>query len=128
MALAFSYSMAEYAYPVWERSMHISKLDPALNKACRSITGCLRHLLRMYISLLVLHQLVSEGLPHLYKNMQTEDPRHSLYSHEPVNKRLKSRNSFVHSVTPQKLKSTPSEALYIYIYVYFILTWYTVIL
>ena len=63
---------------------------------------------------------------------QTEDPRHFLYSHEPVNKRLKSRNSFVYSVTsidtnppaeqlgvwthhmrsvPQKLKSIPSEDL-----------------
>ena len=31
---------------------------------------------------------------------QTEDARHSLYSHEPVNKHLKSRNSFVHFVTP----------------------------
>ena len=30
------------------------------------------------------------------RTKQTDDPRHSLYSHEPVNKRLKSRNSFVH--------------------------------
>ena len=57
---------------------------------------------------------------------------HTLYSHEPVNKRMTSRNSFVHSVTPlgkyhsaerlrpwthhlrsvpQKLKSIPSEVL-----------------
>ena len=66
------------------------------------------------------------------RGKQTEDPSHSLYSHEPVNKRLKSRNSFVHSITPldtnppaerlrawihhlrsvpQKLKSIPSEDL-----------------
>ena len=66
------------------------------------------------------------------RRKQTEDPRHSIYSHEPVNKRMKSRNSFVHSVTaldtnppaertrawihhlrsvPQKLKSTPSDEL-----------------
>ena len=37
-----SYSAAEYAFPVWARSQHASKLDPALNDACRSITGCLR--------------------------------------------------------------------------------------
>ena len=31
-----------YACPVWARSSHASKLDPELNDACRSITGCLR--------------------------------------------------------------------------------------
>ena len=41
-ALALSYSAAEYACPVWIRSLHASKLDPDLNDACRSITGCLR--------------------------------------------------------------------------------------
>ena len=66
------------------------------------------------------------------RRKQTEDPRHCLYSHEPVNKHLKSRNSFLHPVTPldtnspaerlralmhhlrsvpQKLKSIPSEDL-----------------
>ena len=40
--LALCYSTAEYACPVWERSKHVSKLDTALNEACRSITGCLR--------------------------------------------------------------------------------------
>ena len=40
--LALCYSTAEYASPVWERSTRVSKLDPALNKAGRSITGCLR--------------------------------------------------------------------------------------
>ena len=59
----------------------------------------------------------------------TEAPRHSLYSHEPVNKRLKSRNSSVTPLdidplaerlrvwthhmrsVPNKLKSIPSEDL-----------------
>ena len=41
-ALALSYSVAECACPVWARSPHASKLDPELNDACRSITGCLR--------------------------------------------------------------------------------------
>ena len=27
--------------PVWETLTHVSKLDPALKEACRSITGCL---------------------------------------------------------------------------------------
>ena len=41
-ALAMSYSADEYACQVWARSPHASKLDPELNDACRSITGCLR--------------------------------------------------------------------------------------
>ena len=40
--LALSYSTAEYACPVWERSMHAEKIDPVLNEACRLITGCLK--------------------------------------------------------------------------------------
>ena len=41
-ALALCNSTAEYACTVWERSKYVSKLDPALNEACRSIIGCLR--------------------------------------------------------------------------------------
>ena len=86
----------------------------------------------MYISLLVIHHLVSEGAtpPRQERRNQTEDPRHSLYSRELLSERLKSGNNFVHSVTPlytnppaerlrawthhlrsvsQKLKSIPSE-------------------
>ena len=40
--LSLSYSAAEYACPVLARSPHVSKLDPQLNDACRSITECLR--------------------------------------------------------------------------------------
>ena len=65
-ALALCYSTAEYACPVWESSTHVSKLDPALNEACRSITGCLRP-----TSLLVLHHLASDGLPQLVKNEES---------------------------------------------------------
>ena len=41
-ALALCYSTAEYAAPVWARSSHANKLNPVLNQACRSITGCLK--------------------------------------------------------------------------------------
>ena len=97
-------------------------------------------------SLLVLHHLVSDGLPHLDKKGDSRlkipglllhssptsstvscsrctlfvetypgcllvgGTRYSLYSHEPVNKRLKSRNSFVHSVTPLN-ENPPAERL-----------------
>ena len=40
--LALCYTATEYACPVWSRSVHASKLDPALNNACRTITGCLK--------------------------------------------------------------------------------------
>ena len=41
-ALALCYSTAEYAAPVWTKSSHANKLNPVLNQACRSITGCLK--------------------------------------------------------------------------------------
>ena len=40
-ALALCYSTVVYAAPVWARSSHANKLNPVLNQACRSITGCL---------------------------------------------------------------------------------------
>ena len=40
--LALCYSAAEYACPVWERSTHASKLNPALHDCCRIISGCLK--------------------------------------------------------------------------------------
>ena len=39
-ALTLSYSVAEYAAPVWARSAHAYKLDTELNSACRAIMGC----------------------------------------------------------------------------------------
>ena len=41
-ALAFCYSTAEYAAPVWERSSYAHLLNPEFNQACRAITGCLK--------------------------------------------------------------------------------------
>ena len=41
-ALPSSYSMVEYAAPVWARSAYDKTLDPELNQACRSVTGCLK--------------------------------------------------------------------------------------
>ena len=40
--LALSYSAAEYACPVWARSTHACKLNPALHHCCRIISGCLK--------------------------------------------------------------------------------------
>ena len=40
--LALCYSAAEYACPVWARSTHAHKLNPALHDCCRIISGCLK--------------------------------------------------------------------------------------
>ncbi len=40
--LALCYSTAEYACPVWVRSPHAKKVDPAINATCRLVTGCLK--------------------------------------------------------------------------------------
>ena len=41
-ALGLVYSAAEYAAPAWCRSTHTEKLDVALNKTLRIISGCLK--------------------------------------------------------------------------------------
>ena len=41
-ALALSFSAANYAFPVWERSARTCHLDPVLNESCRLITGCFK--------------------------------------------------------------------------------------
>ncbi len=41
-ALALVYSAAEYASPVWCRSVHTQKLDTSLNDTMRIVTGCMR--------------------------------------------------------------------------------------
>ena len=40
--LALCYSAAEYACPVWARSTHAHKVNPALHDCCRIISGCLK--------------------------------------------------------------------------------------
>ena len=39
---ALSYSSAENTCPVWKRSAQAHTINPLLNDACRSITGCLQ--------------------------------------------------------------------------------------
>ena len=95
--LALCNSMAEYACPVWERSKHVSKLDPAMDEACRSITGCLRptSVENVYLLASIAPPGVSRATTSRQeRRKQTKDHGHSIYSHEPINKRLNSRNSF----------------------------------
>ena len=46
--LALCYSATEYACPVWARSIHARKLNPALHDCCRIISGCLNTLTGRY--------------------------------------------------------------------------------
>ena len=109
-ALALSYSTAEYACPVWERSTHAEKIDPVLNEARRLITGCLKP-----TKVESLYQLAGIAPPTIRRSTiyqrerekQTTDNRHSLYGNIAPTKRLKSRKSFVHSVQP--ITCSPSE-------------------
>ena len=103
-ALALCYSTAEYACSVWERSTHVSKLDPAVNEACRSITRCLRPTSAENVYLVAGVRRATTSRQEIIQ--QTEDPRTSLYSHEPVNKLLKSRSNSRKSVTPFDFKKT----------------------
>ena len=71
------------------------QINPTLNEACRSITGCLIPTFVENVYSGVRMAIASRQ----ERRQQTEDPMDSLYIHQPVNKLLKSRNSFVHSVT-----------------------------
>ena len=130
-ALELSFSAAEYACPVWERSAHACHLDPVLNESCRLITGCLKptntsnlHLLAGIAS----PEIRREAASKQERLRQVCDPRHMLFNYKPAPPRLKSRKSFLHSVDPpegkiktwreeaweRKLEELPSSNHYIY--------------
>ena len=108
-ALALCYSTAEYACPVWERSAHAHKIDPVLNDACRAITGCLQptNVENLYLLAGIAPPAVRRSVTaQREREKQVNDNRHPLHGHNLPRKRLKSRNSFIHS-----LPQTPSECL-----------------
>ena len=107
-ALALCFSAAEYASPVWSRSSHAAKIDPVLNTACRSITGCLKSTRTDDVYLLsgiAPPYIRREALSQKEKLKQETDSRHPLFDQDPAEKRLKSRQSFLHSV--QALTDSP---------------------
>ena len=101
--LAICYSAAEYACPVWARSTHAHKPNPALNDCCRIISGCLKP-----TNLDSVHILAGIAPPdirrtvtcHMECTRQTTGARHQLFHHQPAASRLKSRKSFMRTVTP----------------------------
>ena len=101
--LALCYTAAEYACPVWARSTHARKLNPALHDCCRIISDCLKP-----TNLDSVHLLAGIAPPHIRRTVacrmertrQTTDARHQLFHHRPAASRLKSRKSFMRTVTP----------------------------
>ena len=110
--LALCYSAAEYACPVWARSTHAHKLNPALHECCRIISGCLKP-----TNLDSAHLLVGIAPPHIRRTIacrmertrQTTYVRHQLIHHQAAASRLKSRKSFMHTVTPLDSSTSSSR-------------------
>ena len=110
----FPYSAAEYACPVWARSTHARKPNPALHGCCRIISGCLKP-----TNLDSVHLLAGIAPPHIRRTVafrmertrQTTDARHQLFHHQPAASRLKSRKSFMRTVTPLDSSASSSRLL-----------------
>ena len=79
------------------------KLNPALHDCCRIISGCLKP-----TNIDSVHLLAGIAPPHIRRTVscrmertrQTTDARHQLFHHRPAASRLKSRKSFMRTVTP----------------------------
>ena len=107
--IAFCYSAAEYACPVWAMGIHANKQNRALRECCQIITGCLNP-----TNVTSIHQTAGIAPPHIRRTAasrverqrQTTQTSHLLYDHVPSAGRLKSRNSFMRTVTP--LDSSPN--------------------
>ena len=87
---------------VWARYPHASKLDPELNDAYRSITGCLRptNVEELYlIAGIAPPDIRSDVCAREEKKKQETNVTHSLHSQVPAERRLK-RKCFLISVRP----------------------------
>ena len=102
-ALAICYLAAEYACPVWERSIHAKKLDATLNETCRMITGCLKPTNTNSMPVLAgidpsdMRRAVASRTE---RTRQTTDQRHPLNGHLGVVTCLKSRKTFIKCTEP----------------------------
>lgn len=100
-ALALCFSLAEYAAPVWERSLHAHKLDTILNKTCRMITGCLKptRASQLYILSGIAPPKIRRATANqIEKRKQETDSTHPLFEQIAHNPRLKSRKHFLNTV------------------------------
>ena len=102
-ALALSYSVAEYAAPVWARSPHAQKLNTELNSACRAVTGCLKptNVEDLYLLAGITPPDIRRDVcARMEKTKQETNETNTLYGQHPAERRLKSRNYFLRSVKP----------------------------
>ena len=102
-ALALSYSTAEYAAPVWERSAHAKHLDPELNQACRSVTGWLKHtnVEDLYLLSGIAPPTIRRDVcARVERQKQSTRETHSLFGPILSTRRQKSRHFFLSSVQP----------------------------
>ena len=102
-ALALSYSVAEYAAPVWARSAHAYKLYSELNSACRAITVCPKptNVEELYLlSAIAPPSIRRDVCARVEKAKQETNEAHSLHWKIPAERRLKYRNCFLHSGKP----------------------------
>ena len=103
-ALALSYSVSEYAVPVWARSPHAQKLNTELSSACRAVTVCLKptNVEDLYLPAGIAPPDTRRDVcARMEKTKQETNEAHSLYyGQHPAGRRLKSRNYFLRSVKP----------------------------
>ena len=110
--LTMSHSAAEYACLVWTRSTHARKLNQALHDCCRINSGCLTptnldsvHLLAGIAPLHIKRTVACR----MERTRQTSDASHQLFHHQPAASRLKSRKSFMQTVTPLDSSASSSR-------------------
>ena len=102
-ALALSYSTAEYAAPVWARSAHAKNLDPELNQACQSVSGCLKptNVEDLYLLSGIAPPAIRRDVcARVERQKQSTRETHSLFVQIPADRRIKSRHCFMSSVQP----------------------------
>ncbi|KAL7397496.1 hypothetical protein ABVT39_022933, partial [Epinephelus coioides] len=102
----------EYACSSWSQSHHTKLVDTALNDTCRIITGCIKS-----SPVPCLYALAGIPPPHIRRSIitqderraQEEDTRHPLHGHTAPPPRLKSRSSFLQTVTPLQTSKEPAR-------------------
>ena len=98
---ALSYSVEEYAAPVWARSPHAQKVNTEINSGCKSVTGCLKpiNVEDLYLLAGIAPPDIRRDVCARMENTKLEtNEAHSLYGQPPAERRLKFRNCFLRSV------------------------------
>ena len=102
-SLALCYTAAEYACSVRSRSAHASKLDPTLNNARTTITGCLKptHTSNLHLLADIAPPEIGRETTNKAERLcQYTDTRHPPFGSVPTPTRLKSGRSFLSHVQP----------------------------